>query len=591
MLSRTSLAALAALTAALSLAPALAFDATANSNLAVYWGQGPNQLPLAHFCQQSAIDVIPLAFLNVFPDQGAGGYPGTNFGNACGSGTFTTPKNVTSQLLNNCPNLQADIAACQSMGKKILLSLGGAVPDTSKINSNASATTFADFLWGAFGPVTSNWTGPRPFGDVVLDGFDFDPEHNGNTGYATLAMRLRELYQTNPTKPYYLSAAPQCVLPDAQLADAVEQGSFDFIWVQFFNTPGCSGRDYISGTNHFTFDDWVVAVRASANPNAKLFIGLPADTSAVYTPAFYLNPSEVTKIAHDFRAKYPREFGGLMLWEATASEKNQDGGKGKNYAAVCKEILLQSGSASATNRTSVSTSTGTSISASTRTSVSTSTGTSVSTSTGTTGTSSSTSASTRTSASTSTGITTSTGTSTSASTRTSVSTSTGTSITASTGTSTSASTRTSVSTSTGTSITASTGTSTSASTRTSVSTSTGTCVTASTGTSTSASTRTSVSTSTGTSITASSSSSTGASTRTSVSTSTGTSVSAYPGTSATTSAGTSISPSAGSSTSLTTPTGAITSSCTGSNANPATSGSPHNPGQCCGISSCGTVAR
>lgn len=66
-----------------------------------------------------------------------------------------------------------------------MLSLGGAYPTDQEIKSEESALAFADFLWGAFGPKIDDWigvNGPRPFGDVVVDGFDFDIEHNGGFG-------------------------------------------------------------------------------------------------------------------------------------------------------------------------------------------------------------------------------------------------------------------------------------------------------------------------------------------------------------------------------------------------------------------------
>ena len=305
-------------------------------------GQGLNQGRLSQVCQQASNDIVALAFLNIFPDQGVEGYPGTNFGNACGPSFFTTPNGRPSQLLSGCSDIAQDIPLCQSLGKKILLSIGGATPPNSKINDDASAVKFAEFVWGAFGPKQYSWTGPRPFGDAAVDGFDFDIEHNGPGGYVAMITRLRELYQTDKSKRYYISGAPQCVIPDAQLSDAIQRSWFDFIFVQWYNTHHCSARAYINGTNRYIFDDWVTVVKSSFNPNAKVFIGLPADsTTTVYNPIFYLNPTEVVTVVNDFRNKYPREFGGVMLWEATASDLNQV--NGKSFAATCKDILMGQG--------------------------------------------------------------------------------------------------------------------------------------------------------------------------------------------------------------------------------------------------------
>ena len=73
------------------LLPALALASTvtaawkplAKTNVAVYWGQGANQARLIETCKNSAYDIINVGFVNGFPDQAPGGWPATNFGNAC----------------------------------------------------------------------------------------------------------------------------------------------------------------------------------------------------------------------------------------------------------------------------------------------------------------------------------------------------------------------------------------------------------------------------------------------------------------------------------------------------------------------------
>lgn len=149
-----------------------------------YQGQGYNQQRLSYFCQQTSLDIINLGFINIFPDQGPGDYPGSNFGNQCDGNTYVVD-GVTTDLLSGCHQIAADIPLCQAAGKKVLLSLGGEYPANQQILSQESAEDFADFLWGAFGPVQDDWVqagNPRPFGDVVVDGFDFDIEHNGDFG-------------------------------------------------------------------------------------------------------------------------------------------------------------------------------------------------------------------------------------------------------------------------------------------------------------------------------------------------------------------------------------------------------------------------
>lgn len=147
-----------------------------------FQGQGGGQQRLLHFCEQSTIDIIPIGFIHIFPQQG-NGFPGSNFANQCWGGTYVYPgpgpNPSLDQLQSSCPQLVADIPICQSVyGKKIILSLGGGT-NTYQLSGAANGETFADFLWGAFGPKTSAWISrglPRPFESSEVDGFDFDIE-------------------------------------------------------------------------------------------------------------------------------------------------------------------------------------------------------------------------------------------------------------------------------------------------------------------------------------------------------------------------------------------------------------------------------
>ena len=72
------------------------------------------------------------------------------------------------------------VKACQQAGKKILVSLGGEFDASNPYTLQASdVPTLANELWWIFGP--TGQTGapsdlPRPFGDAIFDGFDFDIE-------------------------------------------------------------------------------------------------------------------------------------------------------------------------------------------------------------------------------------------------------------------------------------------------------------------------------------------------------------------------------------------------------------------------------
>jgi chitinase len=146
------------------------FDALSNQNLAVYYGQTPAtaRTSLTQLCENSNVDIVILAFLTEF--FGPGGFPTVNFGATCG-GQTSEMKSVGASGLLHCPELASQISQCQSLGKKVLLSLGGALA-VSAFPSEGQASEFATTLWNLFGAGTGVDPGLRPFGSVTLDGFD-----------------------------------------------------------------------------------------------------------------------------------------------------------------------------------------------------------------------------------------------------------------------------------------------------------------------------------------------------------------------------------------------------------------------------------
>ncbi|CAG8169810.1 unnamed protein product, partial [Penicillium nalgiovense] len=335
-----SLAAVSALS--LFASSAVAVDASLKNNVAVYYGQGYNQPRLKHFCEQTTSDIINIGFINQFPKH-VGDFPGSNFANQCNGAFFPG-----TELLSGCHQIWQDIPSCKAAGKTILLSIGGGTATAQSIPDEATAVWFADFLWYSFGPYNPaisslGWTEelaglafPRPFLTSSVDGFDFDIEYNGGVGYAAMINRLRWHFTKSPEQTYYISGAPQCPIPDAQLSNAIANSHFDFIWVQWYNTGGCSAADWVHGTGKFNFDDWVGVIEKSANPNAKLFIGLPASKDAA-NAGFYLTPKEVKPLVKTYMNKHPKHFGGVMLWEATAGDNNLI--DGSTYTEHIKDIL------------------------------------------------------------------------------------------------------------------------------------------------------------------------------------------------------------------------------------------------------------
>nr|VWO97697.1 Alcohol dehydrogenase 1 [Ganoderma boninense] len=364
-----------------------AFNMSNNNNLAVYWGQdGANgQQPLAHYCQDDTIDTIPLAFLYKFSAEG--GMPVIDFANTCSSSGNSVFKGTS---LAKCDDIGTDIKTCQQAGKIVTLSLGGATGLVG-FTSDAQAETFADTIWNLF---LGGESAVRPFGRLLillLLGFgvvpsvlrvDLDIESGSPAHYAAFVNRIRanagestsgaakaktrrslsrmvkrkakhgpspsknSTTTTDPTsknKKYYITAAPQCPYPDANIGAALNEAPFDAVYVQFCTSSILSyaftinsafvlssyptflratdnnycGLNYKSEFNFATWDKW--AKTQSANPDVKVYIGAPASPDAAGEG--YVSPSTLAKYVADAQKKYS-SFGGVMLWDADSAYNN-----------------------------------------------------------------------------------------------------------------------------------------------------------------------------------------------------------------------------------------------------------------------------
>ncbi|TEY38803.1 hypothetical protein BOTCAL_0474g00070 [Botryotinia calthae] len=306
-----SLSALAPLAGVIASIPSVmaGFNPTSQSNVAVYWGQNSYgqgsgayvQQRLSYYCQNTEIDIIPLAFLSSINT------PVLNFAN---QGDLCTV--ISGSTLFYCSELEADITTCQkTYGKTILLSVGGATYTEGGFTSTQAAITAADKLWSWFGPDTSGDI--RPFGTAVIDGFDFDFESTVSNMPA-FGNQLRSLMDTDKTRTWLLSVAPQCPYPDAADGPMLDGTvAFDIVWVQFYNNY-CGVQSFVSGAsiqNNFNFDTWDNwAKTVSLNPNVKVMLGIPANigAGAGYTSGAAL--ASVIAYSKSFSS-----FGGVMMWD------------------------------------------------------------------------------------------------------------------------------------------------------------------------------------------------------------------------------------------------------------------------------------
>ena len=107
-------------------------------------------------------------------------------------------------------------------------SIGGATGAIT-LSSDSEAEEFADTIWNIF---LGGSNSTRPFGEAVLDGINLDIEGGGSTGYAAFVSRIRS-HAEGANKQYYITAAPQCPFPDANLGAVINAVGFDAVYVQF----------------------------------------------------------------------------------------------------------------------------------------------------------------------------------------------------------------------------------------------------------------------------------------------------------------------------------------------------------------------
>ncbi|KAM3545463.1 hypothetical protein ARSEF1564_001625 [Beauveria bassiana] len=354
--------------------------AAAGTNVAkfnAYWGQsGPPNESLRQRCDEGA-DYISLSFVTSSPEKNPDtGYPGINFAAHCWAEVFEVD-GKKSKLFRHCGTIKDDLQYCRDKGIKMLLAIGGEWnKDTAdyRVTTENNGRKFANFLWGAFGPYKSSWTGPRPFDKSdtersAIDGFDFDlelPKENGkhfdNKPWIAMIDQFRKL-----SKDVFITGAPQCPTADEwfSMKDMIQKAQFDALFIQFYNNPGCDLKNA-----NFNYKTWEGIIAASdKSKHAKLFVGVPASDDAAGSG--YVAPKDLEKVICPI-AKSP-SFGGISIWDMYRGLNNVVDGKSFNQHV--QDILSKCGEQTATSTTlsttSISTATTASSSSIATTSIST----------------------------------------------------------------------------------------------------------------------------------------------------------------------------------------------------------------------------
>ncbi|KAK9439642.1 class III chitinase ChiA2 [Metarhizium brunneum] len=296
----------------------------------VYWGQNGGGVvennDLAAYCTASSgIDIIVLAFLYQYGNGHT--IPSGTIGQSC----YIAPSGEG----QNCDALAKAIDTCRANGVKVLLSLGGASGAYS-LTSQQEAEAIGQNLWDAYGKpgAGSNAAVPRPFGNTSVDGWDFDIESNaGNGFYQFMIAKLRANFASDPGRKYLVTGAPQCPIPEPNMNEIITKAQFDYLWVQFYNNPGCS----VDGAINFA--EWKSNVAGTPSANAKIFIGVPASplgaTGTSSGARYYLEPGKLAALVGRYSSD--PAFGGVMMWAAGFSDANVH--DGRTYAQEAKAIL------------------------------------------------------------------------------------------------------------------------------------------------------------------------------------------------------------------------------------------------------------
>ncbi|WKK26162.1 glycoside hydrolase family 18 protein [Streptomyces olivoreticuli] len=258
---------------------------------------------------QSQYDIIAVAFADATTTPGAVDFtldPSLNYSEAA---------------------FKADIAAKQSAGKNVVISIGGE-RGTISVNDSASANNFADSVYALM----------QKYG---FNGVDIDLENGLNPTYMTQALRA---LSAKAGSKLVITMAPQTI--DMQSTSA---GYFktalnikDILTVvnmQYYNSGsmnGCDGKVYSQGTVDFLTALACIQLEGGLDPS-QVGLGLPASTRGAGSG--YVDPSVVNN-ALDCLAKgtscgsfkpsrtYPGIRGAMTWstnWDATAANTWSNG--------------------------------------------------------------------------------------------------------------------------------------------------------------------------------------------------------------------------------------------------------------------------
>ena len=116
------------------------------------------------------------------------------------------------------------------------------------------------------------------------------------------------------------------------MQEIITNSTFDYLWVQFYNNPGCSVNTAIN------YDAWKTNIANTPSANAKIFIGVPASPlGATGTESDPVLPRPYRPCHARRQYDTDTAFGGVMMWSAGFSDSNVN--NGCTYAQEVHSIL------------------------------------------------------------------------------------------------------------------------------------------------------------------------------------------------------------------------------------------------------------
>ncbi|KAK4503541.1 hypothetical protein PRZ48_004456 [Zasmidium cellare] len=313
------------------------FDAQATGNIAmnVYnSGRSPISGGLPAICQREEIDIVTLPFFTTL--QGPEGYP--SFGASGCTWNLPAAREGAETNTTLCERLVEGVTKCQEAGKKVLVGLQHY--EAEALPSEESATELANITWNLLGggEVDSQL---RPLGPgVKFDGFVMDGIKN-TTEWLVFASSLRNHFDQDSSKPYYLASAPDCSLGNPSIGIGIMAQS-EFVFPSFTGW-GCPlyGLEFNQATpawhNSTTMSLEVSSIVDTLQRWSTLLIG---QSTLPQPPRLYLGMSipqdrygpedKLTMVFNEVRKRKISNWGGAMIRSGDSIANNVDG-RGNNY--------------------------------------------------------------------------------------------------------------------------------------------------------------------------------------------------------------------------------------------------------------------